>query len=471
MSFIQELFTSRNNGVASDDFVGKQGRIWWDPSSNGFYYSDGVTPGGIPIGTGTPESYGEFANETFIATPNQTAFTLTNAPSGVVSAAINGATVPSSAITNIGVDLTYIPEQNGDYELQSGDEITIGYLYGTVRSSTLSGLGDVHLGNTQGGQVLMYDGSKNMWVAGNPNGALQNGIQNDTTLVRISQPGGPINYKISGVVDKVVMSTQGINITDGEYRVNGNLAVNGPTIKIENKNSTSSFDSCDRPVVVPYQQSIPVNTPTRIEYSRLCWDTVSRFNPTNSNITIGGVTIQPWSWRPLVPGYYQVVAQAVLTSTDGPLLPNIMNTNQFVVTAGQTEFTIDAVPQGSVIFVVNGAVIADSAISIDDITVTYDPVENEGYELINGDEVAIYYVTGAANSGSSGSSRLAIQVDGSAVVNGSRQTLIGDEFTIDVNGILLLTPDNNVSVSVLNSTSSTLNVIYSMLSATMVRGV
>ena len=51
MSFIQNLFTSRDNNANAETYVGQQGRIWWDPDTNAFYYSDGSTPGGIPIGT------------------------------------------------------------------------------------------------------------------------------------------------------------------------------------------------------------------------------------------------------------------------------------------------------------------------------------------------------------------------------------------------------------------------------------
>ena len=51
MSFIQKLFTSRNNTDAAT-YIGQDGRIWWDPVTNAFYYSDGVTPGGILIGGG-----------------------------------------------------------------------------------------------------------------------------------------------------------------------------------------------------------------------------------------------------------------------------------------------------------------------------------------------------------------------------------------------------------------------------------
>lgn len=59
--FIQKLFTSRDNFVDGNvqeatanalAFVGQEGRIWWEPTTNLFYYSDGNTPGGFPIGGG-----------------------------------------------------------------------------------------------------------------------------------------------------------------------------------------------------------------------------------------------------------------------------------------------------------------------------------------------------------------------------------------------------------------------------------
>jgi hypothetical protein len=53
MSFIQNLFSSRDNNANSATYVGQQDRLWWDPVTNAFYYSDGNTAGGIPIGTAT----------------------------------------------------------------------------------------------------------------------------------------------------------------------------------------------------------------------------------------------------------------------------------------------------------------------------------------------------------------------------------------------------------------------------------
>jgi hypothetical protein len=52
MSFIQNLFLSRDNNANGANYVGQQDRIWWNPDTNAFYYSDGNTPGGIIINTG-----------------------------------------------------------------------------------------------------------------------------------------------------------------------------------------------------------------------------------------------------------------------------------------------------------------------------------------------------------------------------------------------------------------------------------
>jgi hypothetical protein len=52
MSYIQNLFTSRDNSANAETNVGQTGRIWWDPVTNSFYYSDGSTPGGIAVGAG-----------------------------------------------------------------------------------------------------------------------------------------------------------------------------------------------------------------------------------------------------------------------------------------------------------------------------------------------------------------------------------------------------------------------------------
>jgi hypothetical protein len=473
MSFIQELFTSRNNGTGSAEFVGQQSRIWWDPVTNAFYYSDGVTPGGIAIGGPPPTVFGDLFSETLFAIDGQTEFEMTHTPSGLVTVAINGATVTSACITNTGTQVVYQPLENGGYELLDGDELTFTYLYGTANASTLGDLGDVHISDPMNGSVLMYDGSMNLWVAGNPRGSPQLGIQNGTTSAKISNPDGPVSFTVAGQQDKVLVTTTGINLTNAGYRVNGNLAVNGPTLKMENRVTRNSFDSCDRPITVPYHQTIPRDNLTRVEYARLCWDTVSRFNPTANPITVAGIVIDPWSWRPLVPGYYQVTADITLEAiTPLPPLPaNSMVSKLFVATANQTTFTIDSVAQGSVIFVLNGATINKNAVTVTGTTVTYEPIDNGDYTMIDGDEVAIYYISSGSASGTTGWARLSLVVNGVQQVIGARYQMIADEYTATVSGILLVTPTDNISVSVIQTDSQPIQVAYSSLSASMIRGI
>lgn len=473
MSFIQELFTSRNNGTGSAEFVGQQSRIWWDPVTNAFYYSDGITPGGIAIGGPPPEVFGDLFSETLFAIDGQTEFEMTHTPSGLVTVAINGATVTSACISNTGTQVIYDPLENGGYELIDGDELTFTYLYGTANASTLGDLGDVHISDPMNGSVLMYDGSLNLWVAGNPRGSLQMGIQNGTTSAKIPTADGTVVFTVAGQQDKMTVSTAGINLTNGGYRVNGNLAVNGPTLQIENRNTRNSFDACDRPVTTPYNQPIPFEVPTRVEYARLCWDTVGRFNPTATPITVAGVVIEPWSWRPLVPGYYQVTADITLEAvTPQPPLPaNSMASNLFVAIAAQTEFEIDSAALGSVIFVLNGATINKDAVTVDGTTVTYDPVMNGDYVMIDGDEVTVYYISGGSSSGEPGWTRLSIAVNGTTKINGSRTQMVAEEYTATVSGLLLVTPTDNISVSVVQTDSQPLQVAFSTLSVAMVRGI
>jgi hypothetical protein len=52
MTYIQNLFSSRDNNADGATYVGQTGRLWWNPDTNSLYYSDGTTPGGIPVGAG-----------------------------------------------------------------------------------------------------------------------------------------------------------------------------------------------------------------------------------------------------------------------------------------------------------------------------------------------------------------------------------------------------------------------------------
>ena len=49
MSFIQNLYSSRDNNANAQTYVGQLNRLWWNPVTNAFYSSDGNTAGGIPV--------------------------------------------------------------------------------------------------------------------------------------------------------------------------------------------------------------------------------------------------------------------------------------------------------------------------------------------------------------------------------------------------------------------------------------
>jgi hypothetical protein len=49
MSFIQNLFTSRDNNAQGNTYVGQQDRLWWNPDTNALYVNTANTPGGTPV--------------------------------------------------------------------------------------------------------------------------------------------------------------------------------------------------------------------------------------------------------------------------------------------------------------------------------------------------------------------------------------------------------------------------------------
>jgi hypothetical protein len=115
MSYIQNLFTSRDNNSVGNTNVGQQDRIWWNPDTNAFYYSDGVTPGGVLItngstGNGTvggANTAVQFNNDSsFGGDPNFT-FNSTTATLGIVNISagnITGASTGNNLNIASGVD-------------------------------------------------------------------------------------------------------------------------------------------------------------------------------------------------------------------------------------------------------------------------------------------------------------------------------------------------------------------------------
>jgi hypothetical protein len=50
---IQNFYTSRDNKLDGNTYVGQFGRLWYNPDTNSIYASDGVTVGGIPVALAT----------------------------------------------------------------------------------------------------------------------------------------------------------------------------------------------------------------------------------------------------------------------------------------------------------------------------------------------------------------------------------------------------------------------------------
>lgn len=53
MPSLQNFYTSRDNNANANTYVGQLDRLWYNPGLNSIYVSDGVTPGGIPVGLAT----------------------------------------------------------------------------------------------------------------------------------------------------------------------------------------------------------------------------------------------------------------------------------------------------------------------------------------------------------------------------------------------------------------------------------
>jgi len=49
MSYIQNLFTSRDNNAQGNTYVGQQDRLWWNPNTNAIYVNTANTVGGTPV--------------------------------------------------------------------------------------------------------------------------------------------------------------------------------------------------------------------------------------------------------------------------------------------------------------------------------------------------------------------------------------------------------------------------------------
>lgn len=187
MAFIQNLFTSRDNNANSATNVGQQDRLWWDPVTNRFYYSDGNTPGGFPVGGGnvTTDRLVNGAYELVLdATGNVTAPGAISAVGNVTAnyfvgngSQLTGINVSANKIFN-GNSYANVAAASGNVEINAngqswlfgtsgnltlpGNTVSINYANGTPYGGGGSSL-PPQTGNV--GKILSTNGTNPLWTA------------------------------------------------------------------------------------------------------------------------------------------------------------------------------------------------------------------------------------------------------------------------------------------------------------------
>jgi hypothetical protein len=122
---IQNFFTSRDNNLDGNTYVGQLGRLWYNPDTNSVYASDGSTVGGVPVDLATGANI--TANIITVATLTSTTGEITVTGdldiSGNISPAANGkiggiTPGPGVDVSNTGVltiDTANLPLSFGDF--------------------------------------------------------------------------------------------------------------------------------------------------------------------------------------------------------------------------------------------------------------------------------------------------------------------------------------------------------------------
>jgi hypothetical protein len=86
MTLIRTIWTSKSNLTSTSTYVARQGEIWYDSNTGNLRYSDGATPGGIPIvgsgggggGTLTINTFTDISKVVFVDTDFVVVSTETN---------------------------------------------------------------------------------------------------------------------------------------------------------------------------------------------------------------------------------------------------------------------------------------------------------------------------------------------------------------------------------------------------------
>ena len=185
MSFIQNLFTSRDNNANSAAYVGQQDRLWWDPVTNQFYYSDGNTAGGFAVGGGSGNANPAGSNTqiqfnnngSFGASANLTFNNASNVLSLGGSVTATGNVTANYFIGN-GSQLTGLPSGGSNITVQNqgstlttalntmnftGNGVSATNVGNVVTVNVIAGSGTLPSQTGNAGKILSTDGINPLW--------------------------------------------------------------------------------------------------------------------------------------------------------------------------------------------------------------------------------------------------------------------------------------------------------------------
>jgi len=125
MSSVQNFYTSRDNNTDPVTYVGQLDRLWYNPTTNSIFVSDGVTPGGAPVALATNANI--VANIVTVNTVTSTTGNITVTGNLIISGNISPATEtkiggikagPGANVSNDGtltIDTAGLPLSFGDF--------------------------------------------------------------------------------------------------------------------------------------------------------------------------------------------------------------------------------------------------------------------------------------------------------------------------------------------------------------------
>lgn len=302
---IQNFFTSRDNKLDGNTYVGNLGRLWYNPDTNSIYASDGSTPGGIPVelAIGSNISVNTITVNSITSTSDTINLTGNINISGNISPAtdtkIGGVKAgPGANISNDGtltIDTSGLPFSFGDF---------------TANTNILT------LVNTDQNMILATKGSAEVQLVGNIGFYKTNGFPpNIANRYFYATNDGTVNSKyldIQSLGETGIAAPFNVSIdATGNYRPPAIL--NGTIAQFTGNSGQRSF------VVQDNYGIDPIVSNTGGEYTfRTGRGTVDSPLPVQSGDRLASIVAAGWAsngYGGQASGYYRIVANENFTPT------------------------------------------------------------------------------------------------------------------------------------------------------------